>query len=163
MWTGCKVTSCQSWRFEKILLVSPPWAIRVRLGQGSAAEFFSKFQLWQLVTLQPVDLQTPTVPLWKDLTSSVDSNSVQETILKIGFALSKWPHFHREFSKRPGMVVRHCIPFGIMKIILFWQYTVLDYDMKICNGFHQKASFNHPEPIRFTQGRWSKGKVLFGQ
>ena len=44
--TGVKVTSTAQVRFldDKIIL-----------------------QLWQLVTLQPVDIQTPTVPLWNDL------------------------------------------------------------------------------------------------
>ena len=32
-----------------------------------SAEFFSNLQHWQLVILMPVDLQRPTVPLWKDI------------------------------------------------------------------------------------------------
>ena len=63
---GCKTTSCQSWRSEK----NP--AARPTSHHTSAARVWFPddkiiLQLWQLVTLQPVDLQTPTVPLWKDL------------------------------------------------------------------------------------------------
>ena len=36
-------------------------------GRGWAADFFLRLQLWKLVTLQPLGLQRPTVPLWKDL------------------------------------------------------------------------------------------------
>ena len=32
-----------------------------------SAEFFSNLEHWQLVILMPIDLQRPTVPLWKDL------------------------------------------------------------------------------------------------
>ena len=64
--TGIKVTSCQSWRFEKNSAIRPTpnhaRAARVRFPDGRIT-----LQLWQLVTLQPVSLQSPTVPLWKDL------------------------------------------------------------------------------------------------
>ena len=50
---------------KKILPLSRPRAARTRL--GLRGRIFSNYQLWQLITLQPVDLQRPTVPLWKDL------------------------------------------------------------------------------------------------
>ena len=42
---------------------------------------------------------TATVHLWKDLYPLVQIVAAQETssILKIGFALSKWPHLHRAY------------------------------------------------------------------
>ena len=48
-------------------------------------------QLWQLVTLTPIDLQRPTVPLW---TISIKRTS---RILYTSYALSKWPHLHRAY------------------------------------------------------------------
>ena len=40
-----------------------------------------------------------TVPLWKDLDPVVNMFSAEQTgnILHIGFAFSKWPHFHRAY------------------------------------------------------------------
>ena len=54
-------------------------------------EFFSNFQIRQLTTLQPFDLQILTEPLWKDVDPFVNIVSAQEigSILNIGFALSK--------------------------------------------------------------------------
>ena len=54
------------------------------------------FQFWNIVTLQRFDLKKPTVPLYKDLDLVVYIVSIQETasIFRIGFALSKWPHFY---------------------------------------------------------------------
>ena len=34
---------------------------------GRAADFFSDFQIWQLIILQTSDLQRPTVPVWRAL------------------------------------------------------------------------------------------------
>ena len=50
---------------KKILPISGPRATQVRIGRS--AEFFSNLEHWQPVILMPVDLQRPTVPLWKDL------------------------------------------------------------------------------------------------
>ena len=46
-----------------------------------------------------VDLQRPTEPLWKDLEliGNIDSAKETSSVLKIGFALSKWPHLHRAY------------------------------------------------------------------
>ena len=69
---------------------------------GRLAEFFSNLQLWQLVTLQSFNQQTSAVSLSKDLnlfcwhiTWPRDSQH-----LKIGFALSKWPHFQGAYVIR---------------------------------------------------------------
>ena len=58
----------QSYKLSK--LVDDPIVQESTLGHldsGWVAEFFSNIQIWQLITLQPVELQRPTVPLWKDL------------------------------------------------------------------------------------------------
>ena len=39
----------------------------VEVARGRLQDNGIILQLWELVTLQPVDLQTPTVPLWKNL------------------------------------------------------------------------------------------------
>ena len=51
--------------WKKILPRGLVRAKRVRTGPLS--RFFSNLQLWQPVDLLPIDLQRPTVPLWKDL------------------------------------------------------------------------------------------------
>ena len=64
--TGCKVTSCHIWRFEKNSATRPTSnhtsAAQVRFPDDRII-----LQLWKRVTLQPVDLQRPTIPLWKEL------------------------------------------------------------------------------------------------
>ena len=64
--TGSKVTSCQSWRVDKKFCPRPESkhtsAVQVRFPDERII-----LQLGQLVTLEPVDLQRPTLPLWKDL------------------------------------------------------------------------------------------------
>ena len=62
--------------------------------------FFSNTQVWHLVTLQPFDLQQPSVTLLKDLDLVIKIFSAQENgrILKMAFALSKQPHLHRPYS-----------------------------------------------------------------
>ena len=56
--------------------------------------------LKQLVTLQPFDLQQPSVTLLKDLDLVIKIFSAQENgrILKMAFTLSKQPHLHRPYS-----------------------------------------------------------------
>ena len=63
---GVKVTSCQSWRFEKNS------GMRPTSNHTSAARVWFPddriiLQLLQLVILQPADLQRPTIRLWKEL------------------------------------------------------------------------------------------------
>ena len=96
--TGCKVTSCQSWRMI-LLSGNQTRAARMWFKMGKVAEFFSNLQLWKLVTLQPVDLKRPAVPLWKDLNLPNIQNFNQRTnsIHDTGFACSKWPHSHRAY------------------------------------------------------------------
>ena len=81
---------------KKILPIGGPRATRVRISRS--AEFFSNLEHWQLVILMPVDLQRPTVPLWKGLELVVNILA-QETarILKISFTLLKWPNLHRVY------------------------------------------------------------------
>ena len=61
-------------------------------------DYWIIFKVWMTVTLQPFDLQRLTVPLWKDLDPFDNIASAQETdsILKIGFALSKWPNYNND-------------------------------------------------------------------
>ena len=63
--TGFKVTSCQSWR---MILSSRnrTWAALMWFEVGRVAGFFSDPQLWQLVVLQPFDIERLTIPLLKD-------------------------------------------------------------------------------------------------
>ena len=95
---GSKVTVSQT-----LKMIPSPWTrLRAELvwfDSGRAAEFFPNLQLWQLVTLQPFDLERPKVPLWKDLEPVVYMVSGWEigSILKIGFALLKRPHLHRAY------------------------------------------------------------------
>ena len=68
--------------------------IRPESNQTSAAESRSVFIILNVqgtVTLEPFDIQTPTVPLWKVLEPFVNILSAQETgsILKTDFVLSK--------------------------------------------------------------------------
>ena len=70
---GCKITSFQSWRSEK----NP--AARPTSHHTSAARIWFPddriiLKLWQLVTLKPVDIKRPTVPLWKDLNLLLNLN-----------------------------------------------------------------------------------------
>ena len=64
--TSCKVTSCQSLRFEKSSATRPT----SNHTQGAWVWLPDDriiLQLWQPVTLQPVDLQRLTEQFWKDL------------------------------------------------------------------------------------------------
>ena len=54
----------------------------------------------QLLTFKPFNQKRPTVPLNKTLEPIGHVVSAKETgsILKIGFAYSKWPHLHRAYQ-----------------------------------------------------------------
>ena len=84
---GCKVMAHQTLRIIQSYgiqtLAASKW-----FDSGRPAEFFSNLQLWQLLTLLPFDPQRFRVPLWKDINLLYCHGS----ILKISFALSKWPH-----------------------------------------------------------------------
>ena len=60
---GCKVMRC--WMFEKNSAAQPE-SNHSRVTQVWLLDGRIILQLLQLVTLQPVDLQRPIVPLWKD-------------------------------------------------------------------------------------------------
>ena len=68
--TGLEAKNCQSWRFEKNSAAGPEsnhlLAACVQLPYSGII-----LKVWQLVTLQPVDLQRPTVPLFKYLSKPV--------------------------------------------------------------------------------------------
>ena len=66
----------------------------VRCVVDQVAEFFSNLQIWQLLTLQPVDPERPTVPLWKDinLLNIHIVNSEAMRIFDIGSSQSNWPY-----------------------------------------------------------------------
>ena len=88
---GCKTTSCQSWRSEKNPAARPT-SHYARAAQVRFPDDKIILQLWQLVTLQPVDLQRPTVPFWKDLNLFKKSFSIQRTVMIFNMATQ---------SKRP--------------------------------------------------------------
>ena len=73
------------------------------------ARFYHSLSLTagNFTALWPTDFKFSAI---KDLNllKKYTKNQEASSILRVDFALSKWPHFHREFSNRPGMVVRHC-------------------------------------------------------
>ena len=86
------------------------WADWFERGRGQSADFF----LWpptltagNFESLWPTD---PKLSVLRDLNPFLKCYINQEasSILRVDFALSKWPHFHRDFSNRPWIVVRHC-------------------------------------------------------
>ena len=58
--------------------------------------------IWLTATLQPFDLQRPTIPLWKDLKLDVNTLLAQEhgNIFKIRFALSRLHQFNNVYLLR---------------------------------------------------------------
>ena len=97
---GCKTTSCQIWRSEK----NP--APRPTSNHTSAAQVWFLddtiiLQLWQLVTLQPLDLQRSTVTgkISTSLTNTVSIERTEKTerIFNTSYSLSKWPHLLRAY------------------------------------------------------------------
>ena len=96
--TGCKVTSCQIWRFEK----NSPARLESNITHEAwswVSDNWIILKVWQTATLQPFNLTKTTVPFRKDLDPVINIVSAQETdsILTIDFALSKWPHLHRAY------------------------------------------------------------------
>ena len=109
--TGYKVTSCQSWRFDKIYCPRPQSnhtsVARVRFLDDRII-----LQLWQLVTFKPVDPETPTVPLWKDLNllnkhsfNSEDQQNFQDRF----FLLKITPFTYGLFNKWSIFIVGNCM------------------------------------------------------
>ena len=63
---GCKVTSCQNWRFEKNSAILPESNyLTAALVWVPGNRIILK--VWWTITLKPFDLQRLTVPLLKDL------------------------------------------------------------------------------------------------
>ena len=106
--TGCKDTSCQSWRSEKNPATRPDanqtQAARVRVLDDQII-----FKVWLATTLQTFNLQRLTVPFLKDLNLIYWLSLFEETrgILKIGFALSKWPHFNSAYVLKARLSIRN--------------------------------------------------------
>ena len=96
----CKVASLQSLRSEKKFAArhtTHHMQVRV-LNEGNILKDWPTAR--PTATLQPFDLQRPTVPLWKNLDPVVNIISDQRagSIFKMAFALSKWPHLHGVYS-----------------------------------------------------------------
>ena len=144
-WTGCKVTSCQSWR---MILSSKNWtrAALVYFELGRGKNILSNLQLWQLATLQPVDLQRPTVPLWKDLNPLNKLISIKRTerIFNTSYAQSKWPHLHRAY------VIGVCIFFAMAVSVQLSSYENAAWPV-------------YEEKWAFFKVEWCSAKVLQGQ
>ena len=85
------------WKDNPIVQDSNPGRVHVVRLRLCDRIFFSNNQLWQLVTLHPFDLKRPRVPLIKDVDPVVSIISAylrDQQHFKIGFALSKRPHFY---------------------------------------------------------------------
>ena len=115
--TGCKITSCQSWRFDKKSCPRPmsnhTSAARVRFLDDRII-----LQLWQLVTLQPVDPQRPTVLLWKDLNHlKIEIFNIMDQLgFNHRFCILKLTSFTWGlFSKGAISIFRNCICHVILK------------------------------------------------
>ena len=85
--TGCKVTICESWR----MILSSRNRTRAALvwfEVGRAAGFFSDLQLWQHVTLQPADLQRPTIHFWNPWSTLINPVWVLLMMFEILFKIA---------------------------------------------------------------------------
>ena len=71
-----------------------PW-ICLCIEMGNSEAKTPCVQLWQVITLQPFELQRPTVPFWKDLNHVFKILPALENdrTFKIFFAWSKYPYF----------------------------------------------------------------------
>ena len=106
-WGSLDVKGLQSYQqskveaWQKILPFGQNRTRRVRPGFESRSVFII-LNIQGTVTLEPFDIQRPTVPLWKGLEPLVNIVSAQEicSILKTDFALLKWPHLHRVYLIR---------------------------------------------------------------
>ena len=95
---SCKITSCQIWRFEKKYAIQLE-SNHTRADQVRVPDDGIILKVLQLVKLQPFDLERPEVPLWKNLNYLQNILLIQrtESISRICFAFSQWPHLHRAF------------------------------------------------------------------
>ena len=164
-------------------------AARVWFELGRAAEFFSNLQIWQLVTLKPVDLQRSTVPLWKNL--KLGFIRLAE-LLRWVFALSKWPHLQLAYlvrvksfdndyivnstidSKAPLLTWTMLIEHGC-RISWWGKWNSIDFNslMNMFKGLFDILSHHLIEGLRSQKllciianlflGLWSNGAVNFYQ
>ena len=94
----CKATSCQSWRSEK----NPAGRPRPHSNQSARVRTRAKSNHSQslmagnFAALWPTDLK---LLAFKDLNllKKHTKNQMASSIWKVGFAFSKWPHFHRAY------------------------------------------------------------------
>ena len=61
---AAKLPAIKLWEWFETVQASNPGTL-ADWGRGRLADFFLRPQLWQLVTLQPFDLQTPNFEHWK--------------------------------------------------------------------------------------------------
>ena len=98
---GCKVTSCQSWSSQKKSAdqhrphSNRSAHIRVRPGSNHSQSLMAGI----FAALWPIK---PKFSAWRDLILFETLLKVQEAsnILRVGFALSKWPHFYCAYLLR---------------------------------------------------------------
>ena len=88
------VSFCKSKGLEGVVWQASRMIVLSRyLIQQAQVVWRGKLQIyWQLVSLQPFDIQTPKVPFWKDrklFKNTILTHKISRTF-KIGFSLSKW-------------------------------------------------------------------------
>ena len=88
------VRFCKSKGLEGVVWQASRMIVLSRyLIQQAQGVWRGKWQIyWQLVSLQPFDIQTPKVPFWKDrklFKNTILTHKISRTF-KIGFSISKW-------------------------------------------------------------------------
>ena len=127
---GCKVVVSQLWRWlsHPGVKFGPPTC---GLTQAEWQNFFPIFQLRQLLTLQPCDLQQPTVSLWKDFNLL---KSKEIGFFKIAQAHSKWPYFNGAYVLRYFQLFRDLsaeIPCIVPFQFVFLRPKPAEYQLKM--------------------------------
>ena len=115
----CKITSCQSWRSQErsASRPRPQSASLPGFEPRSRSNHSQSLMAGNFAALWPTD---PKFLALKDLNPFKIVSKVQKTssILRVGFALSKWPHLHRAY------VVGGCLfNFGtVFKQVHYFQF-----------------------------------------
>ena len=87
---GCKVTSCQSWRFEKQfhnMAHRTPWYPWLWDHPQCLTDC-------NFVATWPTESHDTSLEISQTLSKQILSTQRTDRIFKLGFSLSKWPHFH---------------------------------------------------------------------
>ena len=102
-----------------------PWPQPVSLPGFDAWPAPIILKVWWPVILEPFDLQTPNFSALKDLIlfSTVSKDQKASSILKVGFALSKWPHLHRAY------VISGCIFFATAVQYFIQRFSLVGMDV----------------------------------